>query len=64
MQEQFETMKDTFMQKIDSLNEEMNTIKIDSRRKVNNIQEDLTQATYIKDLFLKQITELQKKFKE
>jgi hypothetical protein len=64
MQEQFETMKDTFMQKIDSLNEEMNTIKIDSRRKVNNIQEDLNQATYIKDLFLRQITELQKKFKE
>jgi hypothetical protein len=64
MQEQFETMKDTFMQKIDSLNEEMNNIKIDSRRKVNNIQEDLNQATYIKDLFLRQITELQKKFKD
>ena len=61
MQEQFDLMKSTFMQKIESLNEEMNKTKIDSRRSLNSIQEDLTQVTYIKDMFLKQITELQKK---
>jgi hypothetical protein len=61
MQEQFEQMKLTFTKKLESLNEDMNKIKIESRRKLNYLQEDLTQVTYIKDMFLKQITELQKK---
>lgn len=54
-------MKNSFVKKIENLNEEMNQIKIDARRKVNTLTEDLTQTTYVKDLFLKQITELQKK---
>jgi hypothetical protein len=62
MQEQFDNMKNSFVKKIEILNEEMNSIKIESRRKVNMLQDDLTQAVYIKDLFLKQINELHKKF--
>lgn len=61
MQEQFDNMKNTFLKKIEQLNEETSQIKLDSRRKVNMLQEDLTQAVYVKDLFLRQITELQKR---
>lgn len=61
MQEQFDTMKSTFVKKIEVLNDEINKHKIESRRKINTLQDDLTQVTYIKDMFLKQITELQKK---
>jgi hypothetical protein len=60
MQEQFDNMKKSFLEKIEKLNDEMNKIKIESRRKVNNIQEDLTKVTHVKDLFLRQISELQK----
>lgn len=64
MQEQFENMKNAFVQKIESLNEEVSSTKIECRRKVNNLQEELNQVTYIKDIFLKQISELQKRIKE
>jgi hypothetical protein len=57
-------MKQAFTKKIEDLNEEMNSIKVDSRRKINNLQEDLNQVSYIKDLFLRQITDLQKKIKD
>ncbi len=57
-------MKQAFTKKIHELNEEMNSIKVDSRRKINNLNEDLNQVTYVKDLFLRQVTDLQKKFKE
>ena len=61
MNEQFENMKTAFVQKIEKLNEEVNSVKIESRRKINSAQEDLIQVTYVKDLFLKQITDLQKR---
>jgi hypothetical protein len=61
MQEQFDQMKSTFTKKLENVNDEMNKIKIESRRKLNSLQEDLSHVTYIKDMFLKQITELQKK---
>lgn len=57
-------MKQAFSKKIQELNEEINAIKVDSRRKINNLNEDLNQVTYVKDLFLRQVTDLQKKFKE
>jgi hypothetical protein len=57
-------MKQAFSKKIQELNEEINDIKVDSRRKINNLNEDLNQVTYVKDLFLRQVTDLQKKFKE
>jgi len=64
MQEQFENMRKSFIKKIEELNEEIHRIKIESRRKINTLQEDLTQITYVKDVFLRQITELQKRIKE
>jgi len=57
-------MKQAFSKKIQELNEGINAIKVDSRRKINNLNEDLNQVTYVKDLFLRQVTDLQKKFKE
>lgn len=53
-------MKNAFIHKIEELNEEMNKIKIESRKKLNVTEEELNQTRYVKDLFLKQITELQK----
>ncbi len=60
MQEQFDTMKKSFIKKIEIQNDEVNNLKLDSRRKVNNLQDELNQVTHTKHLFLKQITELQK----
>jgi hypothetical protein len=61
MQEQFDAMKNSFVKKIEELNNEMHGMKIDYRRKLYDIEEDLSQTKHIKDVFLKQITELQKR---
>jgi hypothetical protein len=63
LQEQFDIMKTAFVTKVEDLNSELNTQKIDSRKKIYELEEDLTQTKQVKDLFLKQITELQKKIK-
>ena len=60
MQEQFSTMKNSFLKKITDMNEEFNQYKSQSRRKIYNLEEDFNQASYLKDIFLKQITEYQK----
>ena len=50
------------MKKIEELNEEINKVKIDSRKKLYFLEEELTQTKNVKDLFLKQIIDLQKRF--
>ena len=60
MQEQFENMKNSFLVKIKNLEEEGITFKTNSRRKIYNLEEELKQAVYLKDIFLRQITEYQK----
>lgn len=44
------------------MNIEINNIKINSRKSILYIEEELSQEKHIKELFLKQITDLQKHF--
>ena len=53
-------MKKSFVKKIEQQNNTINDMKIDSRKKIYGLEEELKQVTYIKDVFLKQITELKK----
>jgi hypothetical protein len=53
-------MKKTFVEKLDSLNEQLVTDKTNFRRKIHYLEEDLEQTKKIKDLFFKQVTELQR----
>ena len=48
------------MKKVEDLNNSITDLKIDSRKKIYNLEEELKQMTYIKDIFLKQITDLKK----
>ncbi len=48
------------MKKIEEMNEDNNRVKMESRRKINFLEEELDQNKNIKDLFLKQIIELKK----
>ena len=54
-------MKKAFVQKIEELNSELNKIKVDARKKIYMLEEDLTQTKNVKELLLKKLTELQKK---
>jgi hypothetical protein len=54
-------MKSAFIKKLEDLNEEINKIKIDSRKKLYYMEEELSQTKNVKDLFLKQIIDLQKR---
>jgi hypothetical protein len=48
-------MKDTFMNKIGELNEELADTKVDSNKKIFELQQDLSETKQIKDLFVKKI---------
>lgn len=54
-------MKNKFIEKIDELNKEISSQKSEFRKKIYYLEEELTQTKEVKDLFLKQITELQKR---
>lgn len=60
LQEQFDNMKKAFMEKIEDMNTEMNKTKVDSRKKIYMIEEDLNQTKNVKELLLKKLTDLQK----
>lgn len=53
-------MKSAFLKKIDDLNCELHTNKVESRKKIYMLEEDLGQTKNVKDLLLKKLTELQK----
>ena len=53
-------MKNSFVQKIDQLNEQLISEKSNYRKKVYYLEEELEKTKNIKDLFLRQLTELQK----
>lgn len=61
MQEQFDVMKNSFLKTVEDLNSDINNKKIEFRRKVYDLEEELSQTKHVKDVFLKQITELQRK---
>lgn len=60
MQEQFDNMKKSFLEKIKDMEEDASGYKVQARRKIYTLEEDLKQATYLKDIFLRQITDYQK----
>ena len=59
LKEQFETMRNAFVIKIDELNEELNEIKRDSRIRVYQLELELKENVKLKNNFLKQIISLQ-----
>ena len=59
LKEQFETMRNAFVIKIDELNEELNDIKRDSRVRIYQLELELKENVKLKNNFLKQIISLQ-----
>lgn len=59
LREQFEEMKEAFKEKIDSLNDELEGIKQETRVKMYQMEEDLKQSNYLKNIFLEQVSSLQ-----
>jgi hypothetical protein len=53
-------MKKSFVEKLDSLNEQLVNDKTNFRKKIHYIEEQLEQTKKIKDLFFKQVTEFQR----
>ena len=58
---QFETMKKSFMIKLENLNEELNNVKQESRVKIYQIEEEMKECNYLKNVFLNQLVTLQSK---
>ena len=61
LRDQFETMKKSFMEKLDSLNEELNNVKQESRLKIYQVEEEMKESNYLKNVFLNQLVTLQAK---
>jgi chromosome segregation ATPase len=59
LKEQFETMRNAFIQKIDDLNEELTDIKRNSRIQIYQLELELKENVRLKNNFLKQIISLQ-----
>ena len=59
--EQFETMKSAFMKKLETANEELSQVKSSTRIKLFNMENELKETKNLKDVFLKQVIQLQKK---
>ena len=59
LREQFQEMKEAFKVKIESLNDELIDIKHETRVKIYQMEEDLKQSNYLKNIFLEQISSLQ-----
>ena len=61
LRDQFETMKKSFMIKLENLNEELNNVKQESRVKIYQIEEEMKECNYLKNVFLNQLVTLQAK---
>ena len=48
------------MEKIEEMNIELNKSKVDNRKKIYMVEEDLNQTRNVKELLLKKLTDLQK----
>lgn len=59
LREQFQEMKEAFKEKIDLLNDELTDIKQEARVKIYQMEEDLKQSNYLKNIFLEKISSLQ-----
>ena len=61
LRDQFETMKRSFIEKLDSLNEELNNVKQESRFKIYQTEEEMKECNHLKNVFLNQLVTLQAK---
>ena len=61
LRDQFETMKRSFMEKLDNLNEELNNVKQESRLKIYQTEEEMKECNHLKNVFLNQLVTLQAK---
>ena len=61
LRDQFETMKKSFMIKLENLNEELNNVKQESRIKIYQVEEEMKESNYLKNVFLNQLVTLQAK---
>ena len=61
LRDQFETMKKSFMIKMENLNEELNNVKQESRIKIYQVEEEMKECNYLKNVFLNQLVTLQAK---
>lgn len=61
LRDQFETMKKSFMIKLENLNEELNNVKQESRLKIYQVEEEMKECNYLKNVFLNQLVTLQAK---
>ena len=64
LKEQFETMRNAFVNKINDLNEELTDIKRDSRIRIYQLELELKENVKLKNTFLKQIITLQTQLDE
>ena len=64
LREQFETMKNSFLKKIEILDEELNNIKHESRLKLYQMEEEMKECNYLKNIFLNQVITLQAKLEK
>ena len=58
--QQFETMKEAFIKKIQDLTIQVNTVQCDTRKKTFQLEDDLKESEHLKGVFLEQIVNLQK----
>ena len=61
LRDQFETMKRSFIEKLDNLNEEINNDKQESRVKIYQTEEEMKECNHLKNVFLNQLVTLQAK---
>ena len=64
LKEQFDTMKNSFLKKIELLDGELNNVKQESRVKLYQMEEEMKESNYLKNIFLKQIITLQSKLEK
>ena len=64
LREQFDTMKKAFLKKIELLDEELNDVKQESRIKLYQMEEEMKESNYLKNIFLNQVITLQAKLEK
>ena len=64
LKEQFDTMKKSFLKKIETLDEELNNVKHESRLKLYQMEEEMKESNYLKNVFLNQLITLQAKLEK
>ena len=57
-------MKISFLKKIELLDEELNNVKHESRVKLYQMEEEMKESNYLKNVFLKQVISLQSKLEK